>query len=379
MSHDQAKPKYREICDEIRADIESGRYSTGNRLPSDAELATRFSTSRLTVIRALRDLESEGSVRRKAGSGTFVSRARVTAASYSFGILMPDLGDGEVFEPISRAIARAGESAQHRILWGSSSPPDAGKEEYAIALCRYFVSHRVAGVFFAPIELSSNQDEVNEMIVAELERANIQVVLIDRCFRPFPERSSYDLIGIDNRRAGYRMTRHLLEVGRKRLSFACRTGSAPTVSARLAGFHEALSSFCGAELCSNFETDVSNEGQLAEFIRRESPEGFVCANDLTAAKLMHDLLNLGVRVPEQIGMVGINDVKYARFLPVPLTTLRQPCTEIGAAAMSTMLQRIARPESPAYDVLLDCELVVRQSCGKENARSAASGSTSAAG
>ena len=82
---------------------------------------------------------------------------------------------------------------------------------------------------------------------------------------------------------------------------------------------------------------------------------------------MHDLLKMGMRIPEDIRMAGVNDVKYARFLPVPLTTLRQPCHDIGAAAMALMLDRQAAPASPTRDVLLDCELVVRQSCGTKTA------------
>jgi DNA-binding LacI/PurR family transcriptional regulator len=78
---------------------------------------------------------------------------------------------------------------------------------------------------------------------------------------------------------------------------------------------------------------------------------------------MHDLLKLGTRIPDDVKMAGINDVKYARFLPVPLTTLRQPCQELGSAALDVMLDRLQSPESPARDVLLDCELIVRQSCG----------------
>ncbi len=78
---------------------------------------------------------------------------------------------------------------------------------------------------------------------------------------------------------------------------------------------------------------------------------------------MHQLLKFGVRIPEQVRLVGINDVKYAGFLPVPLTTLHQPCQQIGAAALAVMLDRLQNPNMPVRDVLLDCELVVRQSCG----------------
>jgi len=64
-----------------------------------------------------------------------------------------------------------------------------------------------------------------------------------------------------------------------------------------------------------------------------------------------------------VRIVGIDDVSYANLLPVPLTTVRQPCREIGGTAMATMLDRIARPHIPSRDVLLDGELVVRESCG----------------
>lgn len=78
---------------------------------------------------------------------------------------------------------------------------------------------------------------------------------------------------------------------------------------------------------------------------------------------MHTLISLGQRIPEDIRIVGIDDVKYARLLPVPLTTLHQPCRDIGRMAMAVMLDRIANPDLPPRDVLLRCELVERKSCG----------------
>jgi GntR family transcriptional regulator of arabinose operon len=353
------KLRYHSIRDAIRRDIEGRRFAPGDRLPSDGDLATRFDASRLTVIRALKDLEHEGLVQRKAGSGTFVRAASATATR-TFGILMPDLGDGEVFEPIAQGIAQSGESLHHRMLWGSAPAHGQLKESYAEDLCRYFLSRKVSGVFFAPVELTAHQDDVNRRITEDLTAAGVPIVLVDRCIRPYPERSPYDLAGIDNHRAGFRMTERLVRAGCRRIAFAFRPGSAPTVAARMAGYRTALFRDGGGAKPLTLETEPDT---LAQFLKRERPDGIVCANDLTAAKLMHRLLPMGVRIPEDIRMVGINDVKYASFLPVPLTTLRQPCGRIGAAAMATMLDRIANPTAPIRDILLDCELVVRQSCG----------------
>jgi DNA-binding LacI/PurR family transcriptional regulator len=78
---------------------------------------------------------------------------------------------------------------------------------------------------------------------------------------------------------------------------------------------------------------------------------------------MKTLVSLGVNIPGEIKMIGVDDVSYARFLPVPLTTLRQDCAEIGALAMATMLDRLRRPNQPVRDILVRTELVIRDSTG----------------
>jgi DNA-binding LacI/PurR family transcriptional regulator len=103
----------------------------------------------------------------------------------------------------------------------------------------------------------------------------------------------------------------------------------------------------------------------------QRPEGIVCANDLTAARLMQTLLSLGMRIPDEVRIVGMDDVKYASLLPVPLTTIHQDCAGIGAVAMATMLERLEHPELPVRDVLVPTKLVVRRSCGAHLGRASA--------
>ena len=96
---------------------------------------------------------------------------------------------------------------------------------------------------------------------------------------------------------------------------------------------------------------------------RKRPDGLVCANDRTAALLMKALIHLGYRIPEDVRLVGIDDVDYARLLPVPLTTLRQPTHQLGQVALSVMLERVQRRDLPARHVRLHCDLIIRASCG----------------
>jgi len=92
-------------------------------------------------------------------------------------------------------------------------------------------------------------------------------------------------------------------------------------------------------------------------------DAFVAANDRLAGQSMHTLLARGVRIPTDVRIVGIDDVKFASLLPVPLTTARQPRRDIGETALRVMLERLDRPKMPARDVLLDCTLIIRQSYG----------------
>lgn len=356
-------PKYRLVREQIRASIESQRYGPGERLPADSELASHFDTSRLTIIRALRDLEAEGLVKRRAGVGTFVS-IPVELEPHEFGLLIPDLGDGEIFEPICRGMARAGKSVRQALLWGNVSASARTKEQQAEELCRYFVSRKVSGVFFAPVELTEHKDQLNIRIADELERARIPVVLLDRCIYPFPRRSHFDLVGIDNVRAGFSITERVLESGCRRVAFVSRPGSAPTVQMRITGYREALwRNKIAFEPNLIAEIDPSDGGQFKELMHSARPDGIVCANDFTAGQLMHSAITAGLHIPGDLRMVGFDDVKYASLLPVPLTTVHQPCAEIGAAAITAMLQRLEKPDLTGRDILLDFRIIVRQSCG----------------
>jgi DNA-binding LacI/PurR family transcriptional regulator len=114
--------------------------------------------------------------------------------------------------------------------------------------------------------------------------------------------------------------------------------------------------------------DPLGKDAVRTLIDRLKPDGIVCANDFTAANLMKTLGALKVAVPQQIRLCGIDDVKYASLLSVPLTTVHQPCEKMGAEAVAAMIQRIRNPDLPARDILLDFHVVVRESSGKKSKR-----------
>jgi DNA-binding LacI/PurR family transcriptional regulator len=362
-----AQPKYRLIFESLREAILSGDYRHGTRLPSEAQLVRRFGASRMTIVKAVRELQHLGLVDRRVGSGTYVT-SHFSEESHRFGLLIPELGQTEIFEPICQGMANSPLARNHSLVWGSSISDREMKEKAALLMCQQYIDQRVSGVFFAPLELTPSMNEVNQRIVSELDRAKIAVVLFDRYFVPYPARSKYDLVGIDNRDAAYIAASHLVNLGARRVAFFARPFSAPTVDARIAGYREALyaHSLLGREDLVT-RGDPCDEKLVASVLSRHKPDAFLCANDSTAATLMQSLLNIGKKVPDEVRIVGFDDVKYASLLPIPLTTIHQPCLDIGAIAMRTMLDRIQSPELPTCEITLNCELVIRKSCGSAKA------------
>jgi GntR family transcriptional regulator, arabinose operon transcriptional repressor len=356
-------PKYQKVYRALQREIRSGQWKVGDRLPSEAELGRRFGASRITVGRAVSDLQRAGLVERRVGSGTYIRRPRPDGTALSFGLLIPDLGETEIFEPICQGMMASPLARQHALVWGHVTAAKS-KEERAWDLCRQYIDRKVSGVFFAPLELSPGKDGVNAGIAQALDAARIPVVLLDRPVLPYPQRGHHDLVGIDNRRAGFLITDHLLRLGCRRLAFVGLRHSAATVDAREAGYREALYvSGVPMDPALVHRLDPTDAPRVTALIESARPEGIVCANDWTAARLMHTLLKLGHAIPGDIRLVGIDDLDYASLLPIPLTTLRQPTAEIGAAALATMLDRLVRPDVATRDILLNGELVVRESCG----------------
>src|SRR3982074_2748920 len=121
------KLKHLRVYAALHQSIVAGRWDVGAQLPSEAELVKQFGVSRITVGRAVKDLQAAGMVERRAGAGTFVKRVHKVAA-LSFGLLIPDLGETEIFGPICQGMMASPLAKEHALLWGNTSGLDVSKE-----------------------------------------------------------------------------------------------------------------------------------------------------------------------------------------------------------------------------------------------------------
>lgn len=408
--------KYLQIANELCSDIAAGKFHPTGKLPSETQLVRQYEVSRPTAARALKELQDQGLIERRAGSGSFIRHKPASSAEGQqvIGILAPDIGSTEILEVICGDLARLARLHDYAVLWGNqrdeSNVPERSDDrkdqnapaaeddtaELARQACAQFIKRNVQGVFFAPFENHDDSASLNLSITNSLRQAGIAVVLLDRDITPFPSRSEFDLVGIDNFGAGFKAAAHLLRMKCKRLLFLAPPRNAPTVCQRMAGAREAVlqqnSEHNSAE-CSLHAVYVepNHMEQTSDLVRcfysstkkrlstnrKAAPstdfangiasiddiEAIICSNDRVAATLMQTLAKLNISIPADIRLIGFDDVKYAQLLTTPLTTIRQPCRDIAVVAFRAMADGIEKVAIPPRQYVLPAELIVRESCG----------------
>ena len=182
-----------------------------------------------------------------------------------------------------------------------------------------------------------------------------------------------DVVAADNWSGAHALVRHLvIEHGRRRLYHVDGPPSAPDAKIRRLAMQAVIDAQPGARLVgahsgrfSVKSGEAAAERMLADFggPDRELPDAIVCSNDQMAIGVLRTLAAHGIRVPQDVALVGFDDIYPATLCDPPLTTVRQPIRGIGERACEQLIERIANPTLRPSVELLPTELVIRSSCG----------------
>jgi DNA-binding LacI/PurR family transcriptional regulator len=323
--------------------------------------------SRTTVSRALRDLELQGRIRRRRGSGTYVRELAAATEQLDLAFFVPWIESGSGLPYVEGLIhQRLADLVSHRqsTLLLKCLAGGADLEERAVNAARSLADLRIDGVFYYPAELPGDQMQLNRTVVDLLVSAGTRVVLIDRDIVQFPGRSEFTRIGYDNRRGGVMLTEHLLGVGCKRIAFVGIPEVSTAVADRLAGYYEAHRMH-GIEVDDKLvhlvdEVEITR-AFCESLIRHGKPDAIVCKMDRFAALLGRHLMAMRLCIGEDVKLAGFDDDPIAELLPVPLTTIRLPVQSFAQAAYEAMLDNVTGADTNARQILIDAELVVRRS------------------
>jgi LacI family transcriptional regulator len=185
-----------------------------------------------------------------------------------------------------------------------------------------------------------------------------------------PSERAADVVTADNRSGSAALVSHLIEThGRRRLYHIDGPPTAPDARERRLALHEVLGAHPDCEIIGRYEGLFSvgsgeEAGEKLLAARGESlPDAVVCANDQMAIGVLQAFAKAGVRVPEQVAVVGFDDIFPGSLYDPPLTTVHQPMRLLGERACTRLLDRITRPGLRPKVELLPTELVLRSSCG----------------
>lgn len=261
----------------------------------------------------------------------------------------------DIRNPFFTELARGAEDAARengRLLILCNSDEDADQERGYLEVLQ---EQRVLGVVISPV------DERNETLQRLRDRGTA-VVLLGR------RRHDYCSVRVDDVGGGEMAAEYLLDLGHRRLAYVTASLSIDQYRDRLAGVHRALRARGLPEAtCQVIEVGsmgTAAEGHLASAeLRERYPDvtGVTCGNDLLALGVVAGLVRTGVRVPEQVSVVGFDDIEMAAQNALPLTTIHQPKAELGRVATNLLLDEALRGTAHAHrEVVFQPRLVVRE-------------------
>lgn len=280
-------------------------------------------------------------------------RLRVESGrSNLIGLVIPDI-QNPFFADIVRGVEDAAQRHGYAVFLGNADE-DLDKERRYLEVMR---SEAVDGVILPP---SCETDTA----AAQLVRDGIPVVCVDRRLATV----HVDTVMIDNVQGAYEATEHLLAHGHRRVGFISGRLDLSTSRERVQGFRRALEDRgipMDPELVLSGDGRQESGRELATRLLAlpEPPTALVAGNNLMALGALEAIHERGLRIPEQVAIIGYDDTPWARALNPPLTTVRQPGYELGSRAMELLLQRMEQPDRGTSSVLLHPTLVVRRSCG----------------
>lgn len=352
---------YTQLVRQLRDKIESGEWRPGARLPSEVELAKENGISRGTVRQALVRLQSDGLLERTPGKGTFVA-SRTPVTHMLIGVVLPYERDMLTLEILVGSEKAARQEGYHVIY--AATHDDQRIQTQDIQMMR---EKGVSGLIIFP-----TSDVSSDETIARLHAEGFPFVLVDRYFPPL----TTDYVVVDNFDGAYQATQHLIELGHRRIGFLS-PGSLETTSIRdrFAGYRQALDDHdlpYDEGLFYLYHGLMKTESNLAplQTILRQSdcPTAFFAVTDLLALRLLEAAQLEQIDVPDELSIVGFDDIHQSSLVSVPLTTVAQPRIEIGIRAAEILIDRIRGLRTQPAQIVLPTRLVVRLSSGKVHAR-----------
>jgi DNA-binding LacI/PurR family transcriptional regulator len=345
--------------------IKQGEFAVGSRIASERDLAEELQASRAIIRRAISRLAEEGWIESRHGCRPVVRAQPISREQTRTVALL--IGSESSYRPFAQILRgcevelrRHGHLLVFMDTWAETTHESADRGRREQETLDYIAAQAIHGVI-----LWSQEPEFALSRLQSLHGHGIGIVTIDR---EVPG-AILDHVGIDNFRSARLAVDYLIRANHREIAFATEhKDHASTVQQRVEGFLYALRAH-GLEdterAIIRFPFRATADQIAIELQKRREvgnmPTAIFAVNDLYAMRLIRALRSLGLRVPEDVSLIGFDDMEPNGEEEAFLTTIRQPFADIGRIAVRTLLQRFEEPDATTMQVILPTRLIERSS------------------
>jgi len=360
----QKTPKYLDIANSIEKELHSGAWE-GKKIPSVRVIAARYEISTVTASRALQVLQDKGLVQARERSGCYrIPPPTADTWALQFRLTPNNFLTHSMSVAQSGFVALARRVPMHLKFDAFSIQPGLTIPE-ATRAAGQAREEGLKGVFLLPSRTCEAETHAEEAFLAGCQKAEMSVVLLERGLRKRRALPA-DVVAIDDVAAARECTHHLLDRGCRRVGIVV---ASPTSSHddRVAGYLLAMHENGDPKLEPTVlyqPIDIPSREGVAEITRlvlEHRLDGVVCYHDYLALGLMMELLQRKKRIPQDVAIVGFDNLPLSDEFSIGLTSYDYPAEAMAEAALAVMKQRIAQPTRGLVKVQVSGSLKVRAS------------------
>jgi len=282
-------------------------------------------------------------------------RMRVKSAdSLLVGLIITDVGN-PFFSELSRGVEDVAYKHRHALLICNTDENPEKEKFYLDSM----LSEKVSGLIIAP-------SKGNASYLKELVDNDYPVVCADRS----PNDIDIDTVTIDNEKGAYLAVKRLTDLGHQRIGIINGIEGISTTEKRFQGYQKAIKS-AGIPLYDELVIyedykEAGGRNAMQHFLSLDNPPTAIFStNNLMTLGCLEEIYSQNVRIPEDIAIIGFDDMPWAGALNPPLTAVKQPGYELGLNAIELLFKRIENPSRNTMNLVLNPELIVRKSCGTQ--------------